>query len=64
MVKISQELVMKAAKFVQNHKIKADIVVFNSDCEVIGFEDETEKTVAWVGYNNARCQTNYWIERR
>jgi len=37
MVIVSAELVLKAAKFIQNHKLKADEVVYNGETETIKF---------------------------
>jgi len=61
-MKISMELLMKAAKFQQNHKIKADVVEFDNEDEMIRFTKEDGKEVALLEYNNERGQQHYWIE--
>lgn len=61
MTGIQTSLFMKAAKFIQNHKIKCDSVWFDSENEVIVFKDEYEKVVAWVSYINSNHGNNYLI---
>lgn len=61
--KISSELLLKAAKFAQNHKIKSNIVWFGSNSEAIVFLDEKDSMIAWVDYNNPVFGKNYWIKK-
>jgi accessory colonization factor AcfC len=61
--KISSELLLKAAKFAQNHKIKSNIIWFEPNSEAIVFLDENDSMIAWVDYNNPVCGKQYWIRK-
>ena len=63
MIVISTELLLRAAKFIQNHKIKADVVVFNAETEVMKFLDKEVKEIAWQDYNNTPGKKNYYIAK-
>lgn len=59
--KISSELLLKAAKFAQNHKIKSNIIWFEPNSENIVFLAEDDSMVAWVDYSNPAHGKNFWI---
>lgn len=60
-VNIATNLLMKAAKFQQNHKIKSDVIKFDSDNEVIIFELYGEMT-ARVEYFQSQGQNRFWVK--
>ena len=61
---ITRDLMMQAAKFIQNHKIICDEVQFNTDLESIiftRFHDEKRIVAAWVDYTNTKGRKAFWI---
>ena len=60
-MKITMELLMKAAKFQQNHKIDADVVEVDDKGEMIKFLEMDDTVVALVDYDNDRNGEKYWI---
>ncbi len=58
---ISSELLMKAAKFQQNHRIKADIVMFDCEQELIIFKQTDNQIIAEVDYNSGPGKAKYKI---
>ena len=53
-MKIKMYLLMKAAKFAQNHKIRSDTINFNELTEIIEFIDADGTVMASVDFNNQR----------
>jgi len=61
--RISQDLLMKAAKFQQNHKIKADTIVFDEEAEVIQFIDKEDAVVAYTEYVQDKGTRKCWYSK-
>ena len=58
-MKITRDLLMKAAKYIQNHKVKCDTIHFDADDEVICFIDADDETVAKVNYVGGKRNTKF-----
>ena len=65
-ITLSRDLMMQAAKFIQNHKIVCDEVSFNAQTEVIifvRFFGKKKGVVAWVDYANSKGRRDFWIKK-
>ena len=62
-MKITCDLMMKAAKFIQNHKVKCETVVFNSQDERIEFLDSEGFVVAYTAYTQYKGSRDCWYTK-
>jgi hypothetical protein len=51
---ISYDLLMQAAKYIQNHKIRCSTIIFSTTDEVIKFKDVDDTVVAEVDYKGGK----------